>query len=102
MTPPQDKLTGITRPAEGDELEREFNAQKNIGKTKVLRFPIDVKTLGNAPVDLNILESHKEAVTAVCFAYNLPVDLYYGQSKYENAKRGKEDHLRDECSADGE
>lgn len=89
VTPPQDKLTGITRPAEGDELEREFNAQKNIGKTKVLRFPIDVKTLGNAPVDLNILESHKEAVTAVCFAYNLPVDLYYGQSKYENAKEAK-------------
>ena len=28
-------------------------------------------------------------MTAVCFAYNLPVDLYYGQSKYENAKEAK-------------
>ena len=89
VTPPQDKLTGITRPAEGDQLERDFNATENVGRTKVLRFPIDVKTLGNAPVDLNILESHKEAVTALCFAYNIPVDLYYGQSKYENAKEAK-------------
>lgn len=89
VTPPQDKLTGITRPAEGDQLERDFNASSNIGKTKVLRFPVDVKTLGNAPVDLNILESHREAVTALCFAYNIPVDLYYGQSKYENAKEAK-------------
>lgn len=89
ITPPQDKLTGITRPAEGEQLERDFNAQKNVGKTKVLRFPVEVSTLGNAPVDLNILESHKEAVTALCFAYNIPVDLYYGQSKYENAKEAK-------------
>lgn len=89
VTPPQDKLTGITRPAEGDQLERDFNSKDNFGKTKVLRFPIDVKTLGNAPVDLAILESHKEAVTALCFAYNIPVDLYYGQSKYENAKEAK-------------
>lgn len=89
ITPPQDRLTGVTRPSEGEALEREFNAQKNTGKTKVLRYPVNVQTLGNAPVDLNILESHKEAVTALCFAYNIPVDLYYGQSKYENAKEAK-------------
>ena len=89
ITPPQDRLTGVTRPSEGEALEREFNAQSNAGKTKVLRYPVNVQALGNAPVDLNILESHKEAVTAVCFAYNVPVDLYYGQSKYENAKEAK-------------
>ncbi len=89
ITPPQDRLTGVTRPSEGEALEREFNAQSNTGKTKVLRYPVNVQTLGNAPVDLNILESHKEAVTALCFAYNIPVDLYYGQSKYENAKEAK-------------
>ena len=89
ITPPQDRLTGVTRPSEGEALEREFNAQKNTGKTKVLRYPVNVQTLGNAPVDLNILESHKEAVTALCFAYNIPADLYYGQSKYENAKEAK-------------
>ena len=89
ITPPQDRLTGVTRPSEGEALEREFNAQSSVGKTKVLRYPVNVQTLGNAPVDLNILESHKEAVTAVCFAYNVPVDLYYGQSKYENAKEAK-------------
>lgn len=89
ITPPQDRLTGVTRPSEGEALEREFNAQSNAGKTKVLRYPVNVQALGNAPVDLNILESHKEAVTALCFAYNIPVDLYYGQSKYENAKEAK-------------
>lgn len=89
ITPPQDRLTGVTRPSEGEALEREFNAQSNAGKTKVLRYPVNVQSLGNAPVDLNILESHKEAVTALCFAYNIPVDLYYGQSKYENAKEAK-------------
>lgn len=89
ITPPQDRLTGVTRPSEGEALEREFNAQSSVGKTKVLRYPVNVQALGNAPVDLNILESHKEAVTALCFAYNIPVDLYYGQSKYENAKEAK-------------
>lgn len=89
ITPPQDRLTGVTRPSEGETLEREFNAQSSVGKTKVLRYPVNVQALGNAPVDLNILESHKEAVTALCFAYNIPVDLYYGQSKYENAKEAK-------------
>lgn len=89
ITPPQDRLTGVTRPSEGEALEREFNAQSSVGKTKVLRYPVNVQALGNAPVDLNILESHKEAVTALCFAYNIPVELYYGQSKYENAKEAK-------------
>jgi hypothetical protein len=40
-------------------------------------------------VDLSILDSHKEAVTALCFVFRLPVDLYYGQAKYENAKEAK-------------
>ena len=40
-------------------------------------------------MDLAILASHKEAVTALCFVYRLPVDLYYGQAKYENAKEAK-------------
>ena len=43
----------------------------------------------SSPVDLGILSSHKEAVNALCFIYGVPVDLYYGQSKYENAKEAK-------------
>ena len=89
VTPQPDKISGITRPSEADGLERAFNDVSNSGKTKVIKYPIDVHALGNAPVDLNILEAHKEAVTALCFAYNIPVDLYYGQSKYENAKEAK-------------
>ena len=59
------------------------------GKKRFFQFPIDVHQLGNTPVDLSILESHKEAVTALCFVFRVPVDLYYGQAKYENAKEAK-------------
>lgn len=88
ITPAKDTM-GIM-PVTAKSVEEEFNKEHNFGKTKTMRTPIDVHTLGNAPVDLNILESHKEAVTALCFVYGLPVDLYYGQAKYENAKVAKQ------------
>ena len=87
VTPAKDTM-GVM-PKDADAVEARFNAKSNYGKTVALRVPIDVHTLGNAPIDLNILESHKEAVTALCFVYKIPVDLYYGQAKYENAKEAK-------------
>jgi phage portal protein BeeE len=87
ITPKADE-TGIL-PANADNLENRFNSKKNVNKTLAVKFPIEVHTLGNAPADLSILETHKEAVTALCFVYKLPVDLYYGQAKYENAKEAK-------------
>ena len=87
VTPAKDSM-GIM-PKDADQLEKEVNGKEAWGKTKALRIPVDVHQLGNAPVDLSILESHKEAVTALCFVYHIPVDLYYGQSKYENAKEAK-------------
>lgn len=87
VTPAKDSM-GVM-PKDADSVEKTFNDRKNIGKTLALRIPIDVHELGNAPVDLNILESHKEAVTALCFVFKIPVDLYYGQAKYENAKEAK-------------
>ena len=50
---------------------------------------METHQLGNKPIDLDILSTHKEAVTMLCFLYQIPVDLYYGQSKYENAKEAK-------------
>jgi phage portal protein BeeE len=76
-------------PEHADDLESRFNAKKNINKTLALRMPVEVHQLGNAPADLSILETHKEAVTALCFVFKVPVDLYYGQAKYENAKEAK-------------
>ena len=76
-------------PQHADEIEQRFNNKRNVNKTLALRTPVDVHQLGNAPVDLSILETHKEAVTALCFVYKVPVDLYYGQAKYENAKEAK-------------
>jgi HK97 family phage portal protein len=76
-------------PQHQDDLETRFNAKKNANRTLALRIPVEVHQLGNAPVDLSILETHKEAVTALCFVYKVPVDLYYGQAKYENAKEAK-------------
>lgn len=87
ITPAKDNM-GVM-PKDADKVEDTFNDKKNIGKTLALRMPIEVHQLGNAPVDLDILSSHKEAVTALCFVYKIPVDLYYGQSKYENAKEAK-------------
>ena len=87
ITPAKDTM-GVM-PKDKDEVEQEFNKTDNVGKTKALRVPIEVHQLGSAPVDLGILDSHKEAVTALCFAYDIPVDLYYGQAKYENQKEAK-------------
>lgn len=87
VTPKGDNF-GIT-PAGADEVEDKFNKKKNINRTLALRTAIEVHALGNKPVDLDILTTHKEAVTALCFVYKLPVDLYYGQAKYENAKEAK-------------
>lgn len=76
-------------PEHADNLESRFNNKRNVNRTLALRIPVEVHQLGNAPVDLSILDTHKEAVTALCFVYKVPVDLYYGQAKYENAKEAK-------------
>ena len=87
ITPAKDNM-GVM-PKDKDEVEAAFNNKENFGKTHALRVPIEVHEIGNKPIDLGILDSHKEAVTALCFAYDIPVDLYYGQAKYENAKEAK-------------
>jgi phage portal protein BeeE len=88
ITPARDR-DGFVVPQTADAVEDELNSKKNINKNKFFRQAIEVHQLGNTPVDLSILDSGKESVTALCFAYGIPVDLYYGQSKYENAKEAK-------------
>jgi hypothetical protein len=88
VTPKGDD-TGVVLPQYADSLEQEMNGRKSFNKHVALRFPVEVHQLGSAPIDLSILETHKEAVTALCFVYKVPVDLYYGQAKYENAKEAK-------------
>jgi HK97 family phage portal protein len=88
ITPARDK-DGFVVPQTADAVEDELNSKKNVNKNKFFRQAIEVHQLGNTPVDLSILDSSKESVTALCFAYGIPVDLYYGQSKYENAKEAK-------------
>ena len=87
ITPAADNL-GVL-PADKKSLEEELNGKDVSNKTVALRVPVSVHQLGDKPVDLGILDSHKEAVTALCFVYDIPVDLYYGQAKYENAKEAK-------------
>lgn len=88
ITPKPDE-TGAVLPQHAAEAEKLMNGKGSTGKKRFFQFPIDVHQLGNTPVDLSILESHKEAVTALCFVFRVPVDLYYGQAKYENAKEAK-------------
>ena len=83
---PKPDATGTIMPKDAQEIEKLSNGSM---KRRALPMPVEVHTLGSTPVDLSILESHKEAVTALCFVYRLPVDLYYGQAKYENAKEAK-------------
>jgi hypothetical protein len=83
---PKPDATGTIMPKDAKEIEKLSNGSI---QRRVLPLPVDVHTLGSTPVDLSILDSHKEAVTALCFVFRLPVDLYYGQAKYENAKEAK-------------
>ena len=87
VTPKPDNL-GVM-PVTADEVTEQLNGKEVKGQIKALRTAIDLHELGKSPVDLGILASHKEAVTALCFVYNIPVDLYYGQAKYENMKEAK-------------
>ena len=89
ITPKADSQTYGVLASDADNVEKEINGKGAINKLKALRTPIEYHAIGSKPIDLNILASHKEAVTALCFVYRLPVDLYYGQSKYENAKEAK-------------
>ena len=76
-------------PQQVDDIEQKTNAQKNANKNIAMRTAIEVHKLGDNPADLSILSSHKDAINVLCFVYKLPVDLYLGQSKYENAKEAK-------------
>lgn len=87
ITPKPDNL-GVL-PKSADDLTRELNGEEVKGQIKALRTAIELHELGSNTVDLGILSSHKEAINALCFIYDLPVDLYYGQAKYENAKEAK-------------
>lgn len=89
ITPKADSQSYGIMPADADNVEKEVNGKKSFNKLKALRTPIEYHAIGSSPVDLAILGAHKEAVTALCFVYHIPVDLYYGQSKYENAKEAK-------------
>lgn len=88
ITPARDS-SGLVVPQAATELERELNRSDFVNKTKVLRQAIEAHQFGSTPVQLGILDSSKDCITALCFVYNIPVDLYYGQSKYENAREAK-------------
>lgn len=87
ITPRETNIAAL--PADKDNAEQQLNAQKNANKNVFLRVPVDVHSLGDTPVNLGILDSHKEAATVLAFVFNFPIDLIYGQSKYENAKEYK-------------
>ena len=76
-------------PTDIADTEDRLNKSSNANKSLMVKIPVAVHSLGSKPADLSILESHKDAVTALCFVYEIPVDLYYGQAKYENAKEAK-------------
>jgi len=88
IAPAKDK-DGFVVPQAANELEKDLNSNKNANRTMFLRQAVEVTKVGSTPVELGVLDGSKEAVTALCFAFGIPMDLYYGQSKYENAKEAK-------------
>jgi hypothetical protein len=88
ITPKPDE-SGTVLPQYAKEVEAIVNGQNSLGKKRYFHIPLEVVHIGDNPIDLNILGSHKDAVTALCFVFRIPVDLYYGQAKYENAKEAK-------------
>lgn len=87
VTPKDSQLPALKE--DKDDAEQRLNAGKNVNKSLFMRLPVDVHQMGSKPVDLDILSAHKEAVTALCFVFGIPVDCYYGQAKYENAREAK-------------
>lgn len=87
ITPKPDAM-GLM-PKDQDNLERELNSESSINKTKYLRNAIEVHKLGGTAVELGLLDNSRDSITALCFAYEFPIDLYYGQSKYENAREAR-------------
>ena len=88
IAPAKDK-DGFVVPQAANELEKDLNSNKNANRTMFLRQAVEVTKVGSTPVELGILDGSKDAVTALCFAFGIPMDLYYRQSKYENAKEAK-------------
>ena len=76
-------------PTDVADTEEKINKGSNANKTLMVRMPVAVHSLGSDPANLGILESHKDAITTLCFVYGVPVDLYYGQAKYENMLQAK-------------
>ena len=76
-------------PEHADNLESRFNSKKNVNKTLALRIPVEVHQLGNAPVDLSILDTHKEAVTALCLvAFSIRSWIEHGSTNLASRSSG--------------
>ena len=87
ITPKPDAM-GLM-PKDQANLEKELNSVSNIHKTTYLRTAIEVHKLGGTSVELGLLDNSRDSITALCFVYEFPIDLYYGQSKYENAREAR-------------
>lgn len=80
---------GVTE-IDAKKLDKELNNGKRVNGTLPLSKPVEVHRLGDKPADIGVSQAVNDAVTALCFVFNIPVDLYLGQAKYENAKIAKQ------------
>ena len=88
ITPARDK-EGIVVPSVANELEDKLNDKNSVNKSIFVRQAIETHKIGSTPVELGIISTNETAIKSLCWAYNIPSDLYFGQSKYENAKEAK-------------
>lgn len=88
VTPKSDNMGGSAL-IDSKTLDKELNSGKRVNGTLPLTKAVEVHRLGDNPADLGVSQTMKDAVTALCFVFNVPVDLYLGQAKYENTKEAK-------------
>lgn len=87
VTPKPDAVGNLT-----PEQAANFEEQANNGggsKNMFWKSALEVHKIGDTTRDLQILETSKYAINALCFVYGISVDMFLGQAKYENAKEAK-------------
>ena len=88
ITPKPDSL-GTTTATQVENIRRELNPNGKSNRNAFIPEAVESHKIGDTPADLQILETSKFAINAICFVYGISVDTFLAQSKYENAKEAK-------------
>jgi HK97 family phage portal protein len=91
---PTGMITGKTNTADGltenqataiqDKFKQQHTGTYKAGEIMVTPSALDWVSFGLSPVDLNILQSKREALSELCNAYNVPIGMFSDTNSTEN------------------